>query len=91
MEFVLIPLQVITFTGQGWVNGILFIVLSPEMRNRMFVYPFRRLVRSAIIVRRESNDFATAPLLGVTEITPSTRARARQEDITYYSIPTEFP
>ena len=57
----------------------------------MFVYPFRRFVRSAITVRSDSNDSATAPLLGITVITPSTRARARQEDITYYSIPTEFP
>ena len=87
-------LQVITFTAQGWVNSILFIFLSAEMRNRMFVYPFRRLVRSAmksIEMTGDSNDSTITPPPGVTENTTSIRARARQEDITYYSIPTEFP
>ena len=58
----------------------------------MIVYPSRRLVRIAINVKNYTNNYtATAPLLGVTENTMSTRARARQEDITYYSLPTEFP
>ena len=60
----------------------------------MFVYPFRRLVRSAmksVEMTGDSNDSTITPPPGVTENTPSIRARARQEDITYYSIPTEFP
>ena len=94
IDFALIPIRVITLTAQGWVNSLLFIFLSAEMRNRMFVYPFRRLIRSAmksVDITGDSNDSTTAPPPGVTENTPSIRARARLEDVTYYSIPTEFP
>ena len=84
-------IQVIAITGQGWVNSVLFIFMSPEIRTRMFVYPFSRHAINNVTVIRDSNDSASDPLLGVTEITHSTRARVRQEDDTYYSIPTEFP
>ena len=64
----------------------------------MFVYPFRRLVKSTwnntrgVVVRDNSTNYsATAPLMGITENTPTTRAKAQQENITYYSIPAEFP
>ena len=59
----------------------------------MFVYPFRRLVRYIMnnVTVTVTSDSATTPLHGVTENTPSTRARAQQEDVTYYSLPTEFP
>ena len=56
----------------------------------MFVHPFKRNVMNRVRLS-DSNDSATAPIPGVTENTPSTRTRAQQEVITYFSIPTEFP
>ena len=59
----------------------------------MFVYPFRRLVRytvNSVTVTRDCNYSATAPVFAITEFTPSTQARAQQENSTYYSFPTEF-
>ena len=87
-------MQIIAFSAQGWINSILFIFLSPKLRKKLFIHPFKRNVRcgmNRVRTTNDSNDSATAPLLGVTENTPSTGARAQQEDITYYSIPTEFP
>ena len=61
--------------------------------------PFKRLIRQSqinvfVAGGQSSNDSTTsptAPLLGFTQQTQSSRARAKEEGITYYSIPTEFP
>ena len=63
----------------------------------MFVLPFKKLIRqphNVFVAGQSGNDSITsptAPLLGITQQTQSSRARAREEGITYYSIPTEFP
>ena len=82
--------QVFADTGQGWINCILYILLSTDLRQRLFILPFQRCVRASPLINNRSNS-AIAPLLGVTESVPSTRARALEEGNTYCSLPTEFP
>ena len=61
--------------------------------------PFKRLIRQSqnvIVEGQNGNDcttspIATAPLLGITQLTQSSRARAKEEGLTYCSIPIEFP
>ena len=85
-------MQVIGDSGQGWINCILYIFFSPNLRRRLFLHPFKRLVKRSqkAFMMNESTTRATAPLRGFTQQTMSTRARAEEEGITYYSTPTEF-
>ena len=78
-------------TGQGWVNCILYILLSSEMRRRMFVLPFRRMISTFKFNHDLRTTTRNAQLLEKTQNTSSTRAKARDRGDTYMSFPTEFP
>ena len=88
--------QAVADPGQGWINCILYIFLSPELRKRMFVQPFQRLWRRLIknTVQRQQGELETQPLLGNTTDALSVPASGTTTDKrthTYLSFPTEFP
>ena len=89
-------IQAIADPGQGWVNCILYIFLSPELRKRMFVLPtqqvWRRLKKTA---QRQQKESEISPLLGNTTspLSAPTRRQGGTSDRgthTYLSFPTEF-
>ena len=83
----IITLQIVADTGQGWVNCILYIFLSPELRRRMFVLPYRRFMQRYRTQQSKSTLVTSegAPLLRGTENSLSARAIAREEGNTYVS------
>ena len=83
-------LQAIADTSQGWVNCVLYIFLSPEMRRRMFVLPFKRAVNK-YKRQKATQHLRTSeidPLLGNT---PSAQGETCERGETYLSFATEFP
>ena len=67
------PLQAIGDPGQGWGNAILYIFMSPVMRERLFCKPCKRSIRR---IGRALSMFAPS---SDTEVQLSASAEAGQD------------